>query len=81
MIKFVHKAQEKKNLIIFIHGFIGSEETWKKKDGKMPLIDYLLEDITIKENFNIALFEYHTELINFFPKTKSYFNILRKKKT
>ncbi|RXM50006.1 MULTISPECIES: ABC-three component system protein [unclassified Chryseobacterium] len=80
MIKFVHEIPEKKNLIIFIHGFIGSEETWVKKDGKMPLISYLLDDLEIKNNFNIALFEYYTELTNFFPKTRTFLNFARKKK-
>ena len=72
MIKFVHEIPERKNLIIFIHGFIGSQETWVKKDGKMPLISYLLDDLEIKNNFNVALFEYYTELTNFFPKTRSF---------
>lgn len=80
MINFIHNTLDKKNLIIFIHGFIGSEETWKKNDGSMSLIDYLIKDTEIFNNFNIALFEYHTELLNIFPKSKALFNFLSKNK-
>ena len=80
MINFIHNTLDKKNLIIFIHGFVGSEKTWKKIDGSMPLIDYLTKDIEIFNNFNIALFEYHTELLNIFPKSKALFNFLSKNK-
>ena len=80
MIRFVHEISDKKNLIIFIHGFIGSEETWIKKDNTMPLIDYLINDLEIKDNFNLALFEYHTELTNVFPKTRTLWNFTRRKK-
>lgn len=82
MIKFIkNETVDKKNLIIFIHGFTGSEETWIKKDNSKSLIDYLTEDKMIWSNFNIALFEYHTKLLDIFPKAKSTFNFLRKNKT
>lgn len=80
MIKFIHNTLDKKNLIIFIHGFVGSEKTWKKIDGSKPLIDYLIKDIEIFNNFNIALFEYHTELLNIFPKSKAFYNFFSKNK-
>lgn len=80
MIKFIHNTLGKKNLIIFIHGFIGSEETWIKNDGSMPLIDFLIMDTEIHNNFNIALFEYHTKLLEIFSKTKAVFNFLSKNK-
>lgn len=81
MINFIHNTLDKKNLIIFIHGFTGSEETWVKKDYSKSLIDYLTEDKLIWSNFNIALFEYHTKLLDIFPKAKSTFNFLIKNKT
>ncbi len=80
MINFIHNTLDKKNLIIFIHGFIGSAKTWKKNDGSMSLIDYLIKDIEIFNNFNIALFEYNTELLNIFPKSKAVFSFLTKNK-
>lgn len=80
MINFVHNTLDKKNLIIFIHGFIGSEETWIKKDGSRPLIDYIIKDETIFNNFNIALFEYHTKLLDLFPQSNAIINFLLKNK-
>jgi pimeloyl-ACP methyl ester carboxylesterase len=80
MINLVHKALDKKNLIIFIHGFIGGEETWIKKDGTRPLIDYLIADQEIWKNFNIALFQYHSKLLTFFPHSTAAFNFWKKKK-
>lgn len=81
MINFVHNCLDKKRLIIFLHGFVGGSSTWIKEDGKMPLIDYLTKDPEIFNNFNIALFEYHSKLIRIFPKTKSILNFLSGKKT
>jgi hypothetical protein len=80
MINFIHNTLDKKNLIIFIHGFTGSEETWKKKDSSKSLIDYLTDDKLIWGNFNIALFEYHSELLSLFPKSKAVINFLFKNK-
>jgi pimeloyl-ACP methyl ester carboxylesterase len=80
MINFVHNTLDKKNLIIFIHGFIGSEETWIKKDGSRPLIDYIIKDEAIFNNFNIALFEYHTRLLDLFPQSNAILNFLLKNK-
>jgi hypothetical protein len=80
MINFEHNTLDKRNLIIFIHGFIGSEETWIKKDGSRPLIDYIIKDEAIFNNFNIALFEYHTKLLDLFPQSNAIFNFLLKNK-
>lgn len=80
MINFIHNTLDKKNLIIFIHGFTGSEEAWKKKDSSKSLIDYLTDDKLIWGNFNIALFEYHSELLSLFPKSKALLNFLIKNK-
>lgn len=80
MINFIHNVLDKKRLVIFIHGFTGGDETWIKKDGTMPLIDYLIADPQIHNNFNIAVFNYHTELLRIFPKAKTLFNFLAKTK-
>lgn len=80
MMNFVHNTLDKKNLVIFIHGFVGSEKTWIKKDGSRPLIDYIIKDQEIFDNFNIALFEYHTKLLDIFPQSKAIFNVLLKSK-
>jgi len=70
MITIINENDNCKNLLVFIHGFIGSTETWIKKDGAKPFIDLFMKDDQIRENFDIGIFEYHTELLSFFPKTK-----------
>lgn len=80
MIKLIHETQNAKNLIIFIHGFIGGEKTWIKEDNSRPFIDLILKDSQIEKNYDIGLFEYHTELLSFFPKTKFVLGLFNGKK-
>jgi hypothetical protein len=75
-----HGTANNKNLIVFIHGFIGGEKTWIKEDGTKPFIDLFINDIEIKNNFDVGIFEYHTELLSLFPKVKSLFKIISGKK-
>lgn len=59
-----------KNLILFIHGFTGNaEKTWVNKNGN-SFASLLLEDDTIKENFDIASYSYFTTLLNLFADSK-----------
>src|SRR5690606_13002146 len=82
MIKIIHTHKKQvKNIIVFIHGFIGSEETWVKKDGKRPLIDFLLKNSQIKKDFDVALYEYHTKLLEYFPKiARTALSFIKKEK-
>lgn len=63
MIDFVYKAKNK-NLIIFIHGLTGSNETWKNEETSNTFPDLLLTDEVIADNFDIAYFEYFTSFLN-----------------
>ncbi|MER2192611.1 MAG: ABC-three component system protein [Solibacillus sp.] len=54
----------KENLILFIHGFTSNSKTWENVNGT-KFSDFLLEDNIIKENFDIAYFEYFTKLMDF----------------
>ena len=63
MITIINENQRCKNLIVFIHGFIGGKKTWLKNDGSMPFISQLTNKAQIKENFDIGIFAYHTELL------------------
>ena len=63
MIDFVYKAKNK-NLIIFIHGLTGSNETWKNEETNNTYPDLLLTDEVIADNFDIAYFEYFTSFLN-----------------
>lgn len=82
MINIIHSASNKNedNLIVFIHGFIGNQETWVKKDGSKPFIDLLLNDANVKDNFSIGIFEYHSKLLTLFPKARFITNLIRGKK-
>ncbi|GAB1795503.1 lipase family alpha/beta hydrolase [Priestia megaterium] len=57
------------NLIIFIHGFTGGMETWKYNEA-VSFPELLLENETIKENFDIACFNYHSTLLDFYEFRK-----------
>lgn len=80
MISIVNENQNCKNLIIFIHGFVGGEETWVNKNGTMPFIDQLLNDEQVKDNFDIGVFKYHTKLLSLFPKARAIIGMLIGKK-
>lgn len=69
---FTHSVSksEKKNLIIFIHGFNGGAETWIRKDKEKSILNYLQEDANIIENYDFAVFDYFTEPSDKFHKIK-----------
>ncbi|MCK8520071.1 GPI inositol-deacylase [Aquimarina sp. D1M17] len=81
MIKILHENSNKVNtIVVFIHGFIGSEETWIKNDKTKPLIDPILEEKLIYDNMDIGIFVYHTKLLELFPKLNRLARIIDNKK-
>lgn len=69
MIEFIKKSN-KKNLVLFVHGFTGGRETWKHEaDGY--LYNHLLENSAFRDEYDIAIFEYYSTLLNFFPIAES----------
>jgi pimeloyl-ACP methyl ester carboxylesterase len=80
MITIKHEVNSGKSLIVLIHGFMGSEKTWVKADGTMPFISQLLEDKEVRDNFTIATFDYHSNLMTFFPKVNAMWNYIAGKK-
>lgn len=70
MIEFVTK-ENKDNLILFVHGFTGGKETWKNP-GHGYFFDQLNELEFIYQNFDIACFEYFTQLTDLFPSANSH---------
>jgi uncharacterized alpha/beta hydrolase family protein len=72
---------KKKNLIIFIHGFIGGKETWIREDGAKSILDYLKEDITINSIYDFAVFDYYTEFTHKIDKAKAIIARLFGRKT
>ncbi|MDC5819642.1 hypothetical protein OPW19_07365 [Vibrio europaeus] len=67
---FYQKREGCRNLVLFVHGFTGdSKKTWTNANGAVfPKL--LLNDSTISDNFDIASYNYFTELLNLFADTK-----------
>ncbi|UBZ06382.1 hypothetical protein LDL76_13570 [Salegentibacter mishustinae] len=76
MLEVIHRSDKSKTIVIFIHGFIGGKETWINKDGRGPLIDKLLEEEIISENYDIGIFEYYTKLLEILPRSGRVFKRL-----
>ena len=64
-----------KNLIIFIHGFTGDQETWGNSDNAFA--EMLSTEEVIDRNFDIAYFNYYTKLVDA-NKTKATFGLIGK---
>ncbi len=60
------KCRNKKNLVLFIHGFTGAEETWTNDIGQ-SFADLLMESEEISENYDFAQIVYYSKLFDF-PK-------------
>lgn len=60
----------KENLIIFIHGFIGGVETWIRNDNQKSILDHLKEENSIVSEFDFAVFDYYTELVDKIDRIK-----------
>lgn len=74
----LHYYENKKNLVIFIHGLFGSNNTWQNK-SKEYLTDLLYERREIKGNFDLGNFNYESTLkpgINFLKKHQLTINDL-----
>lgn len=59
----IHYYENKKNLVIFIHGLFGSNATWENK-SKEYLTDILYQRREIKGNFDLGNFNYKSTFIN-----------------
>lgn len=75
MIEFVTKS-DNKNLILFVHGFTGGEDTWEHPDfGSFPVL--LLADQKVAEKYDVAHFLYFTKLLNSFAKISNVSKIIK----
>ncbi|MED0901386.1 ABC-three component system protein [Bacillus nitratireducens] len=59
-------CNNKKKLVLFIHGFMGAEETWVNDKGQ-SFADLLMESQEISENYDFAQIVYYSKLLDF-PK-------------
>ncbi|MDG0059151.1 hypothetical protein [Priestia sp. P5] len=74
-IDFIHSANNR-NIILFIHGFMGGQETWNRKN--MPSFPQMLRDEKeIAVNFDIAIINYYTKFVSF-EKFKNVYNGIKR---
>lgn len=69
MIEFIQKSG-KSDIILFVHGFTGGRDTWLHEiDGYF--FDNLNKNYELNSGYDIAVFEYYSNLLNFFPAVDS----------
>jgi hypothetical protein len=73
MIKFLHKNNNE-NLVLFVHGFMGQKNTWSEK-GVDKIPDYLIKNPEIHKNFDLAEFQYYTQLSSKLQKVKYFWGL------
>ncbi|ELP1304951.1 ABC-three component system protein [Pseudomonas aeruginosa] len=76
MIEFISQ-NNKKSLILFVHGFCGGEATWRNGTEK-SFPELLRDDPEISENYDIAQFLYFTKLLNLFAKAGKVSTLLKR---
>lgn len=69
MIEFIKKSGHK-DIILFVHGFTGGKETWKHPTAGY-FYDQLIDTQYVRDNFDVAQFEYYTKLLDLFPAIDS----------
>lgn len=74
MIKFLHKNNNE-NLVLFVHGFMGQKNTWSEK-GVEKIPDYLIKNPEIHKNFDLAEFEYYTQLTSKIKKIRYFLGLI-----
>jgi hypothetical protein len=67
----------KKNLILFVHGFCGGDDTWRNGAAK-SFAELLAEDEDIAKNYDIANYSYYTKLLNLFSKVGWFSTLLQR---
>ena len=76
-VEYYNRMDDSKDLILFLHGFTGSHETWKNSQG-LFFAKLLLEDDYISDNFDVASYEYFTKLTDLFAATSSTYSRVKK---
>lgn len=69
MIEFIKRSGHK-DIILFVHGFTGGKETWKHPTAGY-FYDQLIDTQYVRDNFDVAQFEYYTKLLDLFPAINS----------
>lgn len=65
--------KECKNIIVFIHGFIGSKATWFENNREPKiLIKYLLQNEIISKNYHYTIYDYESTLFSILKRNRIY---------
>ena len=80
MLTFIQKKGNR-NLILFVHGFIGGKETWVRSDDNTSIMSYLKGDDSISKEYDFAVFDYFTKITDLVTKVKWGFGVLLGRKT
>lgn len=79
MLEFI-KKENKKDIIVFVHGFIGGRETWMNGDKPRPFMQALLNEKKISDDYDFAIFNYFTKITDVFDRAGSLLSLLFEKK-
>ncbi|MFJ9383813.1 ABC-three component system protein [Peribacillus sp. NPDC101481] len=63
------RCEDKKSLVLFIHGFTGAEETWINDNGN-SFAELLMKEKDIEKNYDFAQIVYYSKLLDF-PKVNA----------
>ena len=72
-------TNERKNIIIFIHGFIGGKKTWMNGDEPRDFIKFIQQDEEITANFDFAYFDYFTKVTDILERASGILGLFGKK--
>ncbi len=70
MIEFISQTKSE-TLILFVHGFSGSDESWQNSTG-VSFPKLLLKNKDIKSSFDVAYFSYYTTKLNITSHMKNW---------
>jgi PGAP1-like protein len=79
MLEFI-KKEDKKGIILFVHGFIGGRKTWMDNDKPRPFIQAILNEKKISDDYDFAIFNYFTKITDLFEKTSGLITMLFNKR-
>ena len=75
-LQFVGDRKSAENLVVFIHGFTGSVETWSRDDAP-SFPELLVNDVDIGRSFDVAHFEYYTKLSDLYSTAETIYKKIR----
>jgi len=64
-VKFLPK-KNRKNIIVFVHGFTGGIDTWNNGVSSFP--EMLQQEKNISDNFDLMYVNYHSKIIDFYSQ-------------